>query len=156
MTSTRTVNTLKDLARVILEEQKENRFPISYALPTVTFSDEGKRANLSPNLQAIVEENMAKLENEKSKVVSLTLKGLLDVAEGSKNPEKGNDVKVKINPLGEILLAKFNEEADVGNLSYPNLLRLRKVLDSEFTLKDNKWKFVKYKTLARIRKLKGE
>ena len=156
MTNTRTINTLKDLAKVILEEQKEGRFPVEYRLPTVTFSDEGERAKLSPNVQAIVEENMAKLENDKGKVLSLSLKGLLDVAEGSKNPEKGNDVKVKLDSFGEILLTKFNEDADVSKLSYNNLLKLRKVLDSACAPKNNQWKYVKYQTLARIRKLKGE
>ena len=155
MTNTRTINTLKDLAKVILEEKEQGRFPVEYKLPTVTFSDEGERVSLSPNLQAIVEENMAKLENKTNKVLSLSLKGLINVAEGSRNPEKGNDVKVKLDAFGDILLTKFNEEADVSGLSYNNLLKLRKVLDS-CAPKDNKWKFVKYKTLARIKKLKGE
>ena len=154
MTSTRQANTLKELAKVILEEQKEGRYPVSYSLPTATFSDEGKRANLSPNLQAIVEENMAKLET-KGNTYSVTLKGLLDVADGSKTPEKGNEVKVKTDAFGDIVLTKFNEDADVSRLSYNNLLRLRKVLDS-CAPRDNKWKYIKYQTLARLKKLKGE
>ena len=155
MTNTRTINTLKDLAKVILEEQKEGRYPVSYSLPTVTFSDEGERATLSPNVQAIVEENMVKLENDKGKVLSLTLKGLLDVAEGSKNPEKGNDVKVRLDSFGDILLTKFNEDINVNNLSYPNLLKLKNVIDT-CAPKNNQWKYVKYQILARIKKLKGE
>lgn len=153
MTSTRTANTLKDLAKVILEEQKEGRFPISYSLPSVTFSDEGERANLSPNLQAIVEENMAKLES-KGKVYSLSLKGLLDVAEGKQNPEKGNDVKVKTDAFGEILLTKFNEDPNVDLLSYNDLKRLNRVLDDKCAPKETRWKYVKYKTMARLKRLK--
>lgn len=153
MTTTRTANTLKDLAKVILEEQKNGKFPVSYSLPTVIFSDEGEAAVLSPNLQAIVEENMAKLES-KGKVYNLTLKGLLDVAEGSQNPEKGNDVKVKTDSFGDILFAVFSENADVSSLSYNNLLRLRKILDS-CSPKNNQWKYIKYQTLARLKKLKG-
>lgn len=156
MTNIRTINTLRDLARVIIEEQREGRYPVSYRLPTVAFSDEGERANLSPNLQAIVEENMAILENEKRKVLTLTLKGLIEVADGSKTPEKGEDVKVRLDQFGEILLTKFNEEADVNSLSYHDLLKLRKILDSCCAPKNNQWKYIKYKTLARIKKLKGE
>ena len=154
MTTTRTANTLKDLAKVILEEQKEGRFPISYALPTVTFSDEGERASLSPNLQAIVEENMAKMES-KGRIYSLSLKGLIDVIEARGKVENGNDVKVKMDPMGDITYVMFSEAPDVSRLSYNDLLKLRKILDTVCFPKNAQWKYVKLTTLKRIEKLKG-
>ena len=156
MTRTRHITTLKDAARVILEEQGNGLYPVSFSLPKITFSDEGERAELSPHLQAIVEGNMSKLSNDKSTVLKLSLKGLVDVAESRGKVETGNDVKVKIDPMGDIVCVMFSEEPDVSKLSYNDLLKLRSALDTICHPKNAQWKYVKFMTLKRISKLKGE
>ena len=156
MTRTRRITTLKDAARVILEEQGNGLYPVSFSLPKITFSDEGERAELSPHLQAIVEGNMSKLSNDKSTVLKLSLKGLVDVAESRGKVETGNDVKVKIDPMGDIVCVMFSESPDVSKLSYNDLLKLRSALDTICHPKNAQWKYVKFMTLKRINKLKGE
>ena len=156
MTRTRHITTLKDAARVILEEQGNGLYPVSFSLPKITFSDEGERAELSPHLQAIVEGNMSKLSNDKSTVLKLSLKGLVDVAESRGKVETGNDVKVKIDPMGDIVCVMFSETPDVSKLSYNDLLKLRSALDTICHPKNAQWKYVKFMTLKRINKLKGE
>lgn len=156
MTRTRHITTLKDAARVILEEQENGLYPVSFSLPKITFSDEGERAELSPHLQAIVEGNMSKLSNDKSTVLKLSLKGLVDVAESRGKVETGNDVKVKIDPMGDIVCVMFSEEPDVSKLSYNDLLKLRSALDTICHPKNAQWKYVKFMTLKRLSKLKGE
>ena len=156
MTRTRHITTLKDAARVILEEQGNGLYPVSFSLPKITFSDEGERAELSPHLQAIVEGNMSKLSNDKSTVLKLSLKGLVDVAESRGKVETGNDVKVKIDPMGDIVCVMFSEEPDVSKLSYNDLLKLRSALDTICHPKNAQWKYVKFMTLKRINQLKGE
>lgn len=152
---TRMVNTLKDAAKVILEEQKNGLYPVEFSLPKITFSDSGERAELSPHLQAIIESTMNDLTSEKSRTLKLSLKGLIDVAEGKSDPETGNDLKVRIDPTGEISYVLFSEDLDVSNLSYHDLLKLRKIIDSCYP-RDSKWKLAKFLTLSRIKKLKGE
>ena len=156
MTNTRTINTLKDLAKVILEEQKEGRFPVDYKLPVVVFSDEGERAKLSPNIQAIVEENMAKLSSGNSSTLKLSLKGLIDMIESRGKVELGDDAKVKLDPMGDIVFVMFSESPDVSKLSYNDLLKLRKILDSMCHPKNAQWKYVKLITMKRLAKLKGD
>lgn len=156
MTNTRTINTLKDLAKVILEEEKEGRYPVKYKLPAVVFSDEGERAELSPHLQAIVEENMVKLSSGNSFVLKLSLKGLIDMVESRGKVESGNDVKVKLDSMGDIVFVMFSESPDVSKLSYNDLLRLRKILDSVCHPKNAQWKYVKLMTMKRLAKLKGD
>lgn len=152
---TRMVNTLKDAAKVILEEQKNGLYPVEFSLPKITFSDNGERAELSPHLQAIIESTMNDLTSEKSRTLKLSLKGLISVAEGKPNPEVGNDLKVRIDPTGEISYVLFSEDLDVSKLSYHDLLKLRKIIDSCYP-RDSKWKLAKFLTLSRIKKLKGE
>jgi hypothetical protein len=152
---TRMVNTLKDAAKVILEEQKNGLYPVEFSLPKITFSDNGERAELSPHLQAIIESTMNGLASEKSRTLKLSLKGLISVAEGKPNPETGDDLKVRIDPVGEISYVLFSEDLDVSNLSYHDLLKLRKIIDSCYP-RDSKWKLAKFLTLSRIKKLKGE
>ena len=156
MTTVRQVSTLKDAAKVILEEQENGLYPVSFSLPKITFSDKGERAELSPHLQAIVEGNMSKLSNDKSTILKLSLKGLIDVAEGRGKVENGEDVKVKINPIGEITCVMFSEAPDVSKLSYNDLLKLRSALDTVCHPKNAQWKYVKFMTLKRINKLRGE
>jgi len=156
MTTTRHITTLKDAARVILEEQENGLYPVSFSLPKITFSDKGERAELSPHLQAIVEGNMSKLSNDKSTILKLSLKGLVDVAESRGKVETGNDVKVKMDPMGDIVCVMFSEEPDVSKLSYNDLLKLRSALDTVCHPKNAQWKYVKFMTLKRINKLKGE
>lgn len=156
MTRTRHITTLKDAARVILEEQGNGLYPVSFSLPKITFSDEGDRAELSPHLQAIVEGNMSKLSNDKSTVLKLSLKGLVDVAESRGKVETGNDVKVKIDPMGDIVCVMFSEAPDVSKLSYNDLLKLRSALETICHPKNAQWKYVKFMTLKRLSKLKGE
>lgn len=156
MTTVRQISTLKDAAKVILEEQENGLYPVSFSLPKITFSDERQRATLSPCLQAIVEENMSKLSNDKSTILKLSLKGLVDVAEGRGRVENGDDVKVKMNQLGDIICVMFSEAPDVSKLSYNDLLKLRNALDTICHPKNAQWKYVKFMTLKRINKLKGE
>lgn len=156
MTTVRHINTLKEAAKVILQEQVTGLYPVKFSLPEITFSDEGERATLSPNLQAILEENMDKLSSGKSSTLKLSLKGLIDVAEGRGKVDLGNDVKVKLDPMGDITYVMFSETPDVSGLSYNDLLKLRKALDSICFPKNAQWKYVKLATLKRINKLKGE
>lgn len=152
---TRMVNTLKDAAKVILEEQNNGLYPVEFSLPSITFSDSGERAELSPHLQAIIENTMNDLSSGKSKTLKLSLKGLVDVAEGKEKPETGNDLKARIDPTGEITYVLFSDEVDVSKLAYHDLLKLRKIIDSCYP-RDSKWKLAKFLTLSRIKKLKGE
>lgn len=156
MTTVRQISTLKDAAKVILEEQENGLYPVSFSLPKITFSDEGQRATLSPYLQAVLEENMSKLSNDKSTILKLSLKGLVDVAEGRGKVENGEDVKVKMNQLGDIICVMFSEQPDVSKLSYNDLLKLRNALETICHPKNAQWKYVKFMTLKRINKLKGE
>lgn len=157
MTTTRQINTLREAAKVILEEREKGLYPIDFSLPLITFSDEGKMAKLSPYLQAIVEENMGKLETGKITNYRLSLKGLIDVAEGKPNPEKGKDVAVMLDKAGDIAAVQFSEEPDVSKLSYPNLIKLKNVIDTKCLPKNNpRWRYAKYLTVKRITKLKGE
>lgn len=153
MTTTKYINTLKDAAKIILEEQEKGLYPVEFSLPKITFSDSGERAELSPCLQAIVETTMDKLTSEKSKVLSLSLKGLINVAEGKKNFETGKDLKVKISPTGELIYVLFSEEPDVNSLSYRDLIKLSNMLDSCYP-KNAQWRLIKFLTLSRIKKLK--
>ena len=156
MTTIRQISTLKDAARVILEEQENGLYPVSFSLPKITFSNEGQRATLSPYLQAVLEENMSKLSSDKSTILKLSLKGLIDVAESRGKVENGTDVKVKMGPMGDIICVMFSEEPDVSRLSYSDLLKLRNALDTICHPKNAQWKYVKFMTLKRINKLKGE
>lgn len=156
MTTVRQISTLKDAAKVILEEQENGLYPVSFSLPKITFSDEGQRATLSPCLQAIVEEVMSKIKTDKTTTLKLSLKGLIDVAEGRGKVENGDDVKVKMNQLGDIICVMFSEQPDVSKLSYNDLLKLRNALDTICHPKNAQWKYVKFMTLKRINKLKGE
>ena len=156
MTTVRQISTLKDAARVILEEQEKGLYPVSFSLPNIAFSDSGERATLSPYLQAVLEENMSKLSSDKSIILKLSLKGLIDVVESRGKVEKGNDVKVKTGPMGDIICVMFSEEPDVSVLSYGDLLKLKKILDINCHPKNAQWKYVKFMTLKRISKLKGE
>ena len=156
MTTVRQISTLKEAARVILEEQENGLYPVSFSLPKIVFSNEGDRAVLSPYLQAVVEENMSKLSSDKSSVLKLSLKGLIDIVEGRGRVEDGNDVKVKMDPMGDITCVMFSEAPDVSKLSYNALFKLRSVLDTVCRPKNAQWKYVKFMTLKRISKLKGE
>ena len=156
MTTVRQISTLKEAARVILEEQENGLYPVSFSLPKIVFSNEGDRAVLSPYLQAVVEENMSKLSSDKSSVLKLSLKGLIDIVEGRGRVEDGNDVKVKMDPMGDITCVMFAEAPDVSKLSYNDLFKLRSVLDTVCRPKNAQWKYVKFMTLKRISKLKGE
>lgn len=156
MTTVRQISTLKDAAKVILEEQENGLYPVSFSLPKIVFSNEGDRATLSPYLQAIVEENMSKLSSDKSTILKLSLKGLIDVAEGRGKVEDGNDVKVKIGPMGDITCVMFSEAPDVSKLSYNDLFKLRSALDTVCHPKNAQWKYVKFMTLKRISKLRGD
>ena len=156
MTTVRQISTLKDAAKVILEEQENGLYPVSFSLPKITFSNEGQRATLSPCLQAIVEEIMSKIKTDKTTTLKLSLKGLVDVAEGRGKVENGTDVKVKMGPTGDIICVMFSEDPDVSKLSYSDLLRLRNALDTICHPKNAQWKYVKFMTLKRINKLKGE
>ena len=156
MTNTRYINTLKEAARVILEEQKNGFYPVKFALPRIDFSDEGERAKLSPHLQAIIEENMSKLDSGKSTVLKLSLKGLVDVVEGRGKVEPGDDLKIKIDPLGDITCVMFSESPDVSKLSYNDLIKLRNILDSVCHPKNAQWKYTKFMTLKRLSKFKGD
>lgn len=156
-TSERQAHTLKELAKVIIEENNNGLYPVEYRLPTVVFSDEGELAKLSPAAQAIVEENIDKIKSGKNRKVSLSLKGLISfVAEGSENFEKGNEVVVGINPMDEIILTKFSHDLNVDSLSYKDLVRLNNILDTKCAPRDTQWKYAKYLTLKRIKKLRGE
>lgn len=156
MTSTRYINTLKDAAKIILEEQKNGLYPVAFALPRIEFSDTGERAELSPHLQAIIEENMARMENGKGTILKLSLKGLIDVAEGRGKIESGEDLKAKIDPMGDITCVMFSENPDVSRLSYNDLIKFRRILDSVCFPKNAQWKYVKFMTLKRLSKLRGE
>ena len=156
MTTVRQINTLKEAAKVILEEQEKGLYPVNFSLPSITFSDEGERKELSPHLQAIVEENMAKLSSEKSTILKLSLKGLIDVVESRGKVQNGEDVKIKIGQLGDIICVMFSEQPDVSKLSYNDLLKLRDILETVCHPKNAQWKYVKFMTLKRIAKLKGE
>lgn len=155
MTTVRQISTLKDAAKVILEEQENGLYPVSFSLPKITFSNEGQRASLSPYLQAVLEENMSKLSSDKSIILKLSLKGLVDVAEGRGRVENGDDVKIKMNQAGDIICVMFSEQPDVSKLSYNDLLKLRNALDTICHPKNAQWKYVKFMTLKRINKLKG-
>lgn len=156
MTTVRYISTLKNAAKVILEEQKNGLYPVSYSLPKITFSDNGELAKLSPYLQAIVEGYMDKLNSEKSTVLNLSLKGLIDFTEGRGRVENGNDLKMKVSPTGDITCVLFSEEPDVSKLSYNDLIKLRQALDTVCHPKNTQWKYTKFMTLKRINKLKGE
>ena len=155
MTRTRQINTLKEAAKVILEEQKNGLYPVRFSLPRIEFSDEGERAELSPHLQAIVEETMDKLDSGKRTVLKLSLKGLVDVAEGRGKVETGDDLTMYLDGTGDIISVIFSEDPDVSKLSYNDLLKLNRALDTECHPKDKRWKYVKFMTIKRITKLKG-
>jgi len=155
--SIRQAGTLKDIAKVILEEEKKGLYPVKFNLPNIYFSSEGELAQLSPVVQAIVEENMANLMNNKGKKLYLSLKGLVNfVADGDKNPQNGKEVLVALNSLGEILYVKFSSDLNVDVLSYPDLIKLGNVLATKCFPRDTKWKYAKFMVLKRIKKLKGE
>ena len=156
MTDTRYINTLKEAAKVILEEQSNGLYPVNFSLPRIDFADTGERAELSPHLQAVIEENMDKLDSGKSTILKLSLKGLVDVVEARGKVEPGNDLKIKIDPLGDITCVIFSENPDVSKLSYNDLLKLRKILETSCHPKNAQWKYVKFMTLKRLAKLKGE
>lgn len=156
-TSERITNTLKDLAKVIIEESNNGLYPVEYRLPTVVFSDEGDIAKLPSAAQAIVEQYIDKIKSGKNRKVSLSLKGLISlVTDGPENLKKGNEVIVGINSADEIILTKFSSDVDVNSLSYKDLVRLNKILDTKCAPKDTQWKYVKYLVVKRIQKLKGE
>lgn len=155
--SIRQAGTLKDIAKVILEEEKKGLYPVKFNLPNIYFSDEGEMAQLSPVVQAIVEENMSELKSNKGKKLYLTLKGLVKfVAEGDQNPQTGKEVLVALNSLGEILYVRFASNLDVNALSYPDLVKLGNILATKCYPRDNMWKCAKFMVLKRIKKLKGE
>ena len=64
--------------------------------------------------------------------------------------------EAKIDPMGDITCVMFSENPDVSRLSYNDLIKFRKILDSVCFPKNAQWKYVKFMTLKRLSKLKGE